>query len=234
MSALFFGVPLIAADQAQKHVPANTATDALAALLAGTVASRSAPAPASPADGAVHIVPDGSFVDASGATLAVGDVAARLGGVWHGGPAPIGHAVTVLDEGRQVVHAGSGTWLAGGVLGDLGGAAAGLEVREQVLTLTGPSVTAAALIPDRSIVFGVASKVLTTITGATAYRVGGAGQAADAFGGSLGLAAGSVNRGVVGPFATYADASVVVTAEGPDFTGGEVRVSALILRAEAA
>jgi len=43
-------------------------------------------------------------------------------------------------------------------------------------------------------------------------------------GGSLGIALGSNNIGVIGPSAFYANTPIRVTAAGGNFTGGKVRV----------
>lgn len=64
---------------------------------------------------------------------------------------------------------------------------------------------------------------LTTITGATSYDCGIAGEPSK-FGGSLGVAASSTNRGVIGPQAFYADTKIRLTARGGSFTGGAVRI----------
>lgn len=48
---------------------------------------------------------------------------------------------------------------------------------------------------------------------------------ASKFGGSLGVASGSNNIGVIGPTAFYADTPVTLTANGGDFAGGVVRIA---------
>lgn len=80
------------------------------------------------------------------------------------------------------------------------------------------------MIPDRAIVLGVSSRTVTAITGATSYDCGIAGEPSK-FGGSLGVAAGSTNRGVIGPQAFYADTRIRLTARGGSFTGGAVRIA---------
>jgi hypothetical protein len=45
------------------------------------------------------------------------------------------------------------------------------------------------------------------------------------FGGSLGIAAGSTNSGVIGPQAFYAPTAVWLTANGAAFTGGAVQIA---------
>lgn len=94
--------------------------------------------------------------------------------------------------------------------------------------LSGATVTLSGIIPARAIVLGVLSKVTTAVTGAASFDVGD-GTTAAKFGGSLGIAAGAVNSGVVGPYATYAAGDVVLTANGGAFTGGVVRVSVAYL-----
>ena len=60
--------------------------------------------------------------------------------------------------------------------------------------------------------------------GATSYDCGIAGEPAK-FGGSLGVASGSTNVGVIGPQAFYAPTPIVLTANGGNFTGGDVRIA---------
>lgn len=225
-----FGLPYIAADQAQKHVTHNAALDDLDALLPGVVVSATTAAPpGSPVEGEAYIVPPGGAFGAAGP----GDLAIYRGGSWKAITPAFGWRYLVADEGGERVFAGSAGWLRGAVPGAVTGAALGLAVRDAVLDLIGPSVTASGLIPTRAIVLGVTSWTVEVVTGATGYQVGnGVGQSQ--FGGTLGLAAGSSNVGVVGPFATYAPTDVVVTAEGADFTGGKVGVAALLVLPSAA
>ena len=105
------------------------------------------------------------------------------------------------------------------------GAAIGMHVEEELLTgLSGASVTSTNTIPDRAIVLAVSTRTVTAITGATSYDCGIAGTPAK-FGGSLGIAAGSTNVGVIGPQAFYAPTPIVLTANGGNFTSGDVRIA---------
>lgn len=190
--------------------------------------------PGSPAEGARYIV-------ASGATGAwsgwAGDIALWSDGAWVRLPARTGWVVWVQDESRVVVRIGS-VWTlldeamgllaqAGSVdvaLGALGGTT-GMAVLEQTLSgLSGASVTSTIEIPDRAIILGVSTRTVTTITGATSYDCGISGETGK-FGGSLGVAAGSTNVGVIGPQAFYADTPIVLTANGSNFKGGSVRIA---------
>lgn len=105
------------------------------------------------------------------------------------------------------------------------GAAIKFQVIEQNVALSsGTSVTAGIQIPSNCIVLGVGSRVLTAITGAPAFNVGTSGNATQ-FGGTLGVAAGSTNYGIVGPYGNYSATNVLVASTGAAFTGGEVRLS---------
>jgi hypothetical protein len=134
---------------------------------------------------------------------------------------PYNEAMTILDGGGGGGGSGGASWPT-----SPGGVSLRLGVAEADLTLAGASTTASGLIPTRAIVVGVLSETLVAITGAASYQVGTVAGASE-FGGSLGLAVGSRNAGVVGPVATYSPGNVVVSAVGGGgaFTGGKVRVT---------
>ncbi|HHI81956.1 MAG TPA: DUF2793 domain-containing protein, partial [Rhizobiales bacterium] len=79
-------------------------------------------------------------------------------------------------------------------------------------------------IPNRAVVLGVSTRTTQVITGASSHDCGIAGEPSK-FGGSLGVAAGSTNSGVIGPTAFYADTPIRLTANGGNFTGGKVRIA---------
>ncbi len=97
-------------------------------------------------------------------------------------------------------------------------------VEELLSGLSGASATSTFAIPNRAIVLGVSTRTVTAITGASSYDCGIGGETAK-FGGSLGIAAGSTNVGVIGPQAFYAATPIVLTAQGGNFTGGAVRIA---------
>mgnify|MGYP001355735739 CR=1 FL=1 len=225
MATALLNLPLIAEGQAQTHITHNEALDLIDGAFPRVVASATtAAAPASPADGEAYIVPAG----ASGfGNIAEGRIAIRRGGLWHAIQPSPGARWHVLDEGGARIWTGT-AWTQGDVIG-ASGAALGLRVAEVVLSgVTGASVTAAGLIPARAIVLGVTSWTVADVTGAGSYRVGDAGSDSR-YGGSLGIAAGSSNIGVVGPFATYSPTDVIVTAEGGAFTGGSIGLAACVI-----
>ncbi len=228
-------LPMLAAAQAQKHVTVNEALALLDGLVQLSVKDRDLTAPpASPAEGDRYIV----AARATGAWAGWdGDVVLFSGGAWLRLPPQEGWRVWIEDEGVLVVRAG-GAWLtldaalnllvrgpAVGVARAPSGAAIGLHVEEELLSgLSGASVTSTITIPDRAIVLAVSTRTVSAVTGAISYDCGIAGEPAK-FGGSLGVAAGSTNVGVIGPQAFYAPTPIVLTANGGNFTGGDVRIA---------
>jgi hypothetical protein len=223
-------LPYIEAAQAQKHVTHNEALDRLDVLAQLAVESRALTAPpGSPAEGSCYIPAAGATGAWSGWDL---DLAAFIGGAWLRITPRSGMKAWVKTE-RLTVTREDGTWRDGVALTAHGGRVT-LRAREEELTLSGAFVETAdaAFIPDRAIVLGVASRTTEAITGATSYDVGVAGEA-DKFGGTLGIALGATNIGVIGPTAFYANTRVRVTANGSSFTGGKVRLIAYFLEMSA-
>jgi hypothetical protein len=221
-------LPLLAAAQAQKHVTHNEALLRLDVLTQLVVIDRNlANPPASPSDGQCWIVggsPSGAWANHAG------EIAAFQDGAWMFYEPRPGWKARVLGDGSDVIWTGS-TWEeAGGGGGGSSlptaphGANIGLSVAEEELTLSGASVQSTIAIPDRAIVFAVTERVTATVTGASSFSVGIAGEATK-FGNQLGLSVGSVNIGVIGPTAFYQDTPIVVAAIGGDFTGGKVRIA---------
>jgi hypothetical protein len=70
-------------------------------------------------------------------------------------------------------------------------------VEEELTGLSGASVDTTIVIPNRAVVWCVSTRTTTAITGAASYNCGIAGETSK-FGGSLGIAEGSTNAGVIG------------------------------------
>ncbi|AUM72951.1 DUF2793 domain-containing protein [Paracoccus jeotgali] len=228
-------LPFIMAAQAQKHVTHNEALRLLDGIVQLAVLDRDLTTPpASPAEGA-------RYIPAPGATGAWAgwdsSIAYWIDGAWMRiMPAP-GWLAWIEAEAQLVVWTGS-VWLpvvdamgfiaqaaAVAVAREANGATTGIAVLEETLTgLTGASVDSSIAIPDRAIVLGVSVRTVTAVLGASSYDCGIAGEPSK-FGGSLGVAAGSSNIGVIGPTAFYADTPVRLTANGGAFTGGAVRIA---------
>ncbi|CAM5772720.1 DUF2793 domain-containing protein [Bosea minatitlanensis] len=214
------GLPQLAADQAQKHVTVNEGLALLDALVMPAVKTRSLSAPpASPNEGERWIIgasPTGLWASKAG------QIAVWLSGAWTFLIPNAGWTIHVEDE-RLTLTWSDGAWR-DRIVGTPNGGATRLVALEQELTLSGAYIDATTVvIADRMIVLAVASRTTQAITGATSYSVGVAGNTSQ-FGGSLGIALGSTNIGVIGPTAFYADTPVRVTAAGGNFTGGKVRL----------
>jgi hypothetical protein len=109
------------------------------------------------------------------------------------------------------------------------GAQAQIVILEQLAAgLSGSSVTAGVQIPAGAQVLACASRVKTTITGATSFEVGYTGSPS-AFGSSLALTAGSTNQGMISPNPFYTAQNLIITAIGSNFTAGAVRLSLIYM-----
>lgn len=232
------GLPYVAAGQAQKHVTVNEALARLDGLVQTAVVSRAVAAqPADPADGALYILPHGATGDAWSAEPEGALMRFEAGGWTRVDPAP-GHLAWVADEAQALLFDGAWKRLSEFIAHESvtaalspHGARTRLSIHEEDVALVGSHVETTMVIPSRAIVLSVGTRTLTTVIGATAYDCGVAGEAAK-FGGSLGVAAGSTNQGVIGPQAFYADTPLRITALGGDFTGGVVRAAIHLLRFE--
>jgi hypothetical protein len=235
MDTTHLQMPYLVAAQAQKHVTHNEALRMLDALVQLSVLDRGRTAPpASPAEGDRHIVGAGATGLWAGWD---GSVATWIDGVWMRLLPRPGWYAWVEDEAVLVIRTGTGWVRLEDAMGlvTLGastrlaaapmGSAIDAVVEEELLEgLSGASVDSTIAIPDRAIVLGVSSRTVSAVTGAASYDCGIAGEPAK-FGGSLGIAAGSTNSGVIGPQAFYAPTPVRLTANGGVFSGGAVRVA---------
>ena len=222
------GLPLLAAAPAQKHVTVNEALLRLDVLAQLAFKSRLvATPPASPFEGDAYLVPAGA-----GGAWATWDfnIAVFRDGAWLKIVPQAGWRGFVVDTLETVYFTGA-TWDVVNAVGPahqvqtVNGAKTIMAVVEAEATMTGSTVTLAALIPNRAVVIGVSTRTTLAITGtATSYNCGLVGETS-AFGGSLGKALGSTNSGVIGPRAFYSPTDVVLTAVGGTFTAGRVRVS---------
>jgi hypothetical protein len=228
-------LPFVAAGQAQKHITVNEALGKLDGLVQLAVHSRTIAAqPASPSDGAMHILPSGA-TGAAWFDKAAGLLAHYVDGVWQDLTPRAGWLAWIIDEGLALIHDGENWTPLSSTFKNLTAArspffaATRFEILEQEVTLSGASVATSVAIPSRAIVLSVSTRTSVAVTGATSYSCGVAGEAGK-FGSSLGVAKNASNVGVIGPTAYYADTPVVITAAGGSFTGGKVRVSIQVMR----
>lgn len=224
-----FGLPFIAASQAQKEVTHNEALARMDTLAHLVILDRDLAVPPAASEGDSYLVATGGSGDWTGQD---GKIASYADGAWAFYPPVLGMLAYVTDEGTLAVYTVNG-WMDYGALlssvatvsRSVSGAESRIGTVEEELTLSGASVASSIVIPDRSIVFGVSSRTTEAVTGVWQYHVGIAGEA-EKFGGYLGIAEGSTNAGVIGPQAFYADTPILITANGDtgSFTGGKVRV----------
>lgn len=91
-------------------------------------------------------------------------------------------------------------------------------------TPSGTTATATNLIPANSLVLGVTCRVITAITGATSFNIGD-GTTANKFGNAVGISLGTTSQNILVPSVYAAATSVVLTRNGSNFTGGQVRLT---------
>jgi hypothetical protein len=213
-------LPYIAQGQAQKEVTHNDALNLLDAVVQLSVKSRTVTAPpGSPAQGDRYIVPAGASGAWSGQT---GKIAVYRDTAWAFLTPIVGWQAIVEAEGRELFYL-NGAWQPFLVFTP-NGAAIGMAISEEEVTVSGATTTTSIVIPNRSICLGVSVRTTLAITGATSFNCGVSGNASK-FGATLGIALGSTNIGIIGPEAFYANTPVVLTAVGSNFTGGKVRVA---------
>lgn len=216
-----FGLPLLAAGQAQKHVTVNTALARLDALVPGVVESATRQAPPDATDGDVHIVP----VGAAGAWgLTEGSLAVFLNGGWVAAAPIAGRAVWVRDEGRALRFDGD-AWQALDAAAPVADPATAVErIVLDVALDGGPRIETAPVIPGGSVVLGVTARVLVAVAGANGWALG-IPDAEKRYGSGHDGALGAVTVALTGaPVAYPAPSPLVVSAEGGSFSGGMVRL----------
>lgn len=212
-------LPLLAAGQAQKHIPVNEALSRLDALFMLSVSGRSTVTPpASPSEGDRWIVPAGAVGAWAGAEQRV---AVWINGGWDYVDPLVGWRCWVEDEGIEVLF-DSGVW---SPLIVPGGGAAALQTLSFEHAPTGSTSDTAGLIPANSVVFGVTARVIQPLTGVSGWSLGVNG-APTRYGSGLGVALNAVVRGpTTGPMSFGSNVPLRLTGEGGSFTGGRVALA---------
>ena len=224
---LRFGMPLLDAAQAQKHITVNEALLRVDALGAGRVESADLTVPPVGAtDGEAYIVATG----ATGAWLGQdGNVALFLNGGWEFAAPFSGLTIWIESEGT-IATFGAGSWIRGYAGGSAGGAATLSRVLETDHLLASATVsTTAAIIPDKAIVLGVTGRVIQAISGASSWSLGVAGSP-DRYGSGYGVALNSFAQGLTSQPQSYFGATPLeITSADVAFTGGRILLSVHIL-----
>jgi len=219
-----FGLPLVQASQAQKHVTVNEALarlDAVAQLRLASVAVTVPPVLA--AEGDAFGVPAGAVNDWNGHE---GEVAVYSNGGWVFVTPLFGWRAWIVDLSRCSVFNGI-DWVTEVVALSAGGAMTQNRVVEFDHTIAaGATSTTSVTIENGEQVIGITGRILSdfTGTGLTSWDLGVAGSISR-YGNGLGLLNGSWVRGLSGaPVSYYADTALVLTANGGNFTSGSIRL----------
>ncbi|MBF9049934.1 DUF2793 domain-containing protein [Roseobacter sp. HKCCD9010] len=216
-------LPLLSPSQAQKHVTVNEALSRLDGMVQLRLISvtQSTP-PVLAEDGDCYGVPIGATDAWSGQ---VGEIAIYVNNGWDFISPQQGFRAVILDQGVLAMHDGD-SWRDGAVTLTQNGAGMALRsVEIDVPIIAGPTVTTPVIFPERSIVFGVTGLVTQALGGATTWRLGVACDA-QRYGSGLGVAQNSFVSGPSTPTVYWTPTELLISADGPDFTGGTVRLAA--------
>ncbi len=225
------GLPYLQAAQAQKHVTVNEALVLLDGVGQMSLISLSVTVPPGLAsDGDCYGVAAGSVNEWA---ANIGDVAIYSNGGWVFVTPQQGWRAWVQDVGETALFDGT-LWRAGVHALSTNGAATVHQVLEIDHTLVaGATDTVVAAIPAFSIIIGVTGRITTAVTGTlTGWRLGVA-VSDNRYGSGLGLALGAWVRGISSsPLTYYSDTDLLLTGEGGDFAGGNIRLAVHLMRLE--
>ncbi|MEM8957311.1 MAG: DUF2793 domain-containing protein [Pseudomonadota bacterium] len=223
------GLPLLQPSQSQKHVTVNEAIARLDGLCQTNLVSiTTTTPPLSAAEGATFGVPEGAVGAWDGRD---GDVAIFSNGGWVFLTPGGGWRAYIADAEAYALHDGT-EWRLNAVSVSAGGAASLIEVMEFDHVIgAGPSSDTISVIPSHSVLLGVTARVIGDISGTLSSWHLGVSGGDNRYGSGLGLGAGSFVMGLSGqPLAYYADTPLLLSAEGGDFAGGEVRFALHLYR----
>jgi len=220
-----FGLPYVAAAQAQKHVTVNEAFTRLDALANLRLASTGVVTPpVAPEEGEAYFVPNGAVNAWDGKG---GQIAIFANGGWVFAEPKPGWKAFVEDVGLGAIFDGEG-FVEEAVAVSINGAATLEQVIEFDHVITaGADNSSAVVIPAGAQVTGISGIVKTTLTGSglTSWRIGVAGSD-NRYGNGLNVNVGSWVRGLSGAPVTYwSNTPLLITAEGGDFAAGEIRLA---------
>ena len=220
------GLPLVAANQAQKHITVNTSFERLDAVAQMVLMSRVLTTPPlDPAQGSCYAVPSGASGDWAGQD---GAVAMFLNGGWDFVVPYAGWRSWIADEAPTAVFDGQ-DWSAGALALSQSGAGPLWQVADidHVVSAGSTSLTM-PFIPGGALVHAVTGIVLTDVAAPTAtFSVGIQGVSVDRYGAGIGSQSGSWLRGLTpSAVAYYADTGLSLSSQNGDFTGGTVRLVA--------
>ncbi|MDF0600933.1 DUF2793 domain-containing protein [Psychromarinibacter sp. C21-152] len=217
-------LPLLQPAQAQKHVTVNEALVRLDGLTHLTLQSvDTVTPPVAAEDGAAYWVPLGGVNAWDGHA---GEVAIWSNGGWVFVQPQTGWRGWIADRHAPALFDGAG-WAENGVAASVNRAVSAMTVLEfDHVVSAGASSTTGVVIPKYAMVFAVTARIKAAFSGTLSGWDFGVAGATNRYGSGLGLAQGSWVSGITGqPVTYYSDAPLVLTANGGDFSGGELRVA---------
>lgn len=149
----------------------------------------------------------------------------------------VGEAICIIDQKRLAV--GDGATAGGNALAKLSevpvapsahGATAALEWIEQLVTCSG--ATTAIPLGATVVIYAVALRVVTAVTGCTSITINDSQNGNGHWGSGIGISAGSTNPGGATPGPYYNGTTTLALAAvggAASFSGGTVRVSVLAM-----
>lgn len=224
-----FGLPLISAAQAQKHVTVNEALsriDAVAQLRVTSSGTTAPPVDATP--GSAYLVPAGASDDWEGQA---GRIAVAINGGWEMvTPKP---GWRLWDEGAWSYKQFDGAdWIDDAVIvTECGSATIWRTVEFEHVITPGAFNLSQVPIPSHSILFGLTGRVTEALSGPelTAWRIGVDG-GADRYGTGLGTALNSYLIGLTGaPVTYYTDTPLLISAETGQFSTGRLVIAMTLM-----
>ncbi|MHA1127758.1 MAG: DUF2793 domain-containing protein [Alphaproteobacteria bacterium] len=219
-----FGLPLVQAAQAQKHVTVNEALARLDAVAQMRVKADDWEIPsASSVEGEAHVVGPIASNEWAGQS---GKVAIFSNGGWVFLAPKVGWRAWNEILGAEIVFDGV-EWVRYAGVVAAGGAASLYRVVEIDHTLAAGAVSVTpSVIPSHAQVIGVTARVISAITGAgvSSWSLGVSG-AVDRYGNGLGLGLNSYAKGATGPLTYWADTALEIAADAGSFDGGVVRLA---------
>ncbi len=216
-----FNLPLIQSGQAQKHITMNEALvrlDRLAQLRLISITHRANPS--NPSEGDAYFLPQnatGNWTDF------IGKIVIYSNGNWVGVDPKIGWIAWVESSGAAYIYNGS-DWVSTGMPFAPSGAMTETVLYEHRHSVTRAySNTTAAFIPDKSIVFGVTARVVSTIpmsSSRATWRMG-VSTSTNRYGTSYGTGKNSYAVGITGqPVAYYSNTGLRIAPSSGYFNGG--------------
>ncbi len=219
-----FGMPLLDAAQAQKHVTVNEALALADAVAQMRLKARNVTVPPVAVDGTAYGIGVAATGDWAGQD---GNLAVQANGGWLFITPKLGWRGWDESTGEALLYDGV-DWTTDAVAVAASGAGTHFRVAEIDHVITaGASSTTVNIIPDGAQVIGVTGRVISAIsgTGMASWQLGVAGSV-NRYGSGLGLGLNAWAKGLSGqPQTYYADTPLLLSPDTGTFASGTVRLA---------